>query len=375
MNKRLRTDRACAYPRQQGAMLITVSLFFITLSGLAALAFDLGHLLIVRNELQNAADAAALAGANCLNKTSTSSGTDCTSTPSSTLNWSVAGLRANAAIGLNQSDGTALVHATVTTGYKNLAGTPAGLQTSTPSPVGVYDKPAVMVSLSRSSGSNGGAPGLLLTAMFNVVPVPISATAVAVISSPGRVGTGSVIPHAINQCMFDQYWDPATNSPKLATSTALNGVPQTLGQPWELRIGSSYHYPNCDSGQWTSFGLDVNDVPSVRDLITNGNPVPLALGDSTWVQPGTKTTLYGDLEDRYPSPPGADVTLIVVNLPNGLANKGTTSIVGFAGFHITAIMGGSGKYIQGHFIKGAVTGGSSGIGPYYGTYTPPRLAQ
>ena len=356
-------------------MLITVSLFFITLSGLAALAFDLGHLLIVRNELQNAADAAALAGANCLNKTSTSSGTDCTSTPSSTLNWSAASLRANAAIGLNKSDGTALVNATVTTGYKNLAGTPAGLQTGTPSPVGVYDKPAVMVSLSRSSGSNGGAPGLLLTSMFNVAPVPISATAVAVISSPGRVGTGSVIPHAINQCMFDQYWDPATNSPKLATSTALNGVPQTLGQPWELRIGSSYHYPNCDSGQWTSFGLDVNDVPSVRDLITNGNPVPLALGDSTWVQPGTKTTLYGDLEDRYPSPPGADVTLVVVNLPNGLANKGTTSIVGFAGFRITAIVGGSGKYIQGHFIKGAVTGGSSGIGPYYGTYTPPRLAQ
>ena len=379
MNKRPRTHRAGAYPRQKGAMLITLSLFFITLTGLAALAFDLGHLLIVRNELQNAADAAALAGANCLNKTSNSAGTDCTSTPSSTLNWSTASLRANAAIALNQSDGTALVNATVTTGYKNLAGTPAGLQTSTPNPVGLYDKPAVMVSLSRSGGSNGGAPGMLLTAMFNVAPVPISATAVAVISSPGRVAPNSLIPVVINKCLFDQYWDSATNSPKLAklaNATDPNGVPQTIGQPWELRIGSSYHYPNCESGQWTSFDdLNVNGEIELTKLIKNGNPTPLAIGDSIWVMPGTMARGYEDLQDRHPTPPGANVTLIVVNRPNGLAEKGATSIVGFAGFRITAIEGRSGKYIQGHFIEGAVAGGSSGIGPYYGTYTPPRLAQ
>ena len=52
--------------KQKGAMLITASLWLILLIGLAALAFDVGHLMIVRNELQNAADAAALAGANCL---------------------------------------------------------------------------------------------------------------------------------------------------------------------------------------------------------------------------------------------------------------------------------------------------------------------
>ena len=73
---------------QKGAMLITMSLFFITLIGFAAVAVDVGHLMVARNELQNAADAAALAGANCLNKTPTSSGLDCTSTPSAanTLN-------------------------------------------------------------------------------------------------------------------------------------------------------------------------------------------------------------------------------------------------------------------------------------------------
>ena len=44
--------------RERGAMLIVASLFLIPLIGLMALAVDLGHILIVRNELQNAADAA-----------------------------------------------------------------------------------------------------------------------------------------------------------------------------------------------------------------------------------------------------------------------------------------------------------------------------
>ncbi len=72
---------------------------------------------------------------------------------------------------------------------------------------------------------------------------------------------------------------------------------------------------------------------------------------------------------------GADVTLLVVDMAGGLDDKGQTPIVAFAGFHITDVQGGSSKYIQGHFIKGATTGGASGVGPYYGTYTPARLAQ
>jgi Flp pilus assembly protein TadG len=361
--------------RQKGSMLITTSILFITLIGFAAVAVDVGHLMIARNELQNAADAAALAGANCLDKTTAGSGVDCTSTSSATLNWAIASTKAGSAIGLNKADGTTLVDGTVSTGYKNLTGTPAGLQPNTLSPLSVNDKPAVMVSLSKTSGKNGGPVQTLITAMFGGAAASVAVTAVAVISSPGNVLPGTLIPQAINKCMFDQYWDSTTNSPKLATSTTLNGVPQVVGQPWELRIGSSYHYPACDSGQWTSFNLNVNDVPSVSGLISGGNPTPLAIGDNTWIEPGTKTSLYGNLSSQYPTPPGADVTVLVVDLPSGLSGQGQTPIVAFAGFHIDDIQGGSGKYIQGHFTKGVIAGGSGGIGPYYGAYTPPRLAQ
>jgi Flp pilus assembly protein TadG len=376
--------RLASRGRQQGAMLITASLWLILLIALAALAFDVGHLMVVRNELQNAADGAALAGANCLDKATAGSGTDCTQTPSPTLNWAIAGTKATNSIGLNKSDSVSLATGTVQTGYWNVNGGTA-LQPTTLSPLGPCTvvagvmttechKPAVMVMLGRTAGSNGGPVGTLIATMFNGTAIPISARAVAVLSSPGNVMPGTLIPQAINKCMFDLYWDSATNSPKLATTTTLNGVPQVIGQPWQIRIGSSYHYGTCESGQWTSFKMDVNDVPTVRDLINNGNPDPLGIGDDTWIEPGTKSSVYDTLSAKYPTPPGANVTVAVVDQPSGWSTNTQAPIVAFAGFHIDAINK-SDKYIEGHFVKGVITSGSSGIGPYYGTYTPPRLAQ
>lgn len=385
--------------RQKGAMLITSSLWFITLIGFAALAFDIGHLLIVRNELQNGADAAALSGANCLNKKTAGSGTECTKEQSPTLNWAIASTVATDFIGRNKSDGTSLVNGTVQTGYWDINGG-AALQATTLSPLGPCtitggvmttpcDKPAVMVTISRSSGNNGGAVGTLIAAMFGGDAIPISASAVAVISSPGNVLPGTLIPQAINKCMFDNYWDVATGSPKIyngATGDPLNPYNlSTAGKPYTVRIGSSYHYPDCFSaGQWTSFDLGSASAAVMKDLIDTGNKTSLSIANGrtcapgvdycAYIQPGTKAVGYKDLDNKYPTPPGADVTVVVVDTAD-LTTPGQVPIVAFAGFHITDIQGGSEKYIQGHFIKGATTSGSSGIGPYYGTYTPPRLAQ
>lgn len=51
---------------QQGVSAIMVGIMLTMLIGFAALAVDMGHLYVVRNELQNAADAGALAGARFL---------------------------------------------------------------------------------------------------------------------------------------------------------------------------------------------------------------------------------------------------------------------------------------------------------------------
>jgi Flp pilus assembly protein TadG len=51
---------------ERGVAAILVALVILVLLGFAALAIDIGHLFAVRNELQNAADAGALAGARFL---------------------------------------------------------------------------------------------------------------------------------------------------------------------------------------------------------------------------------------------------------------------------------------------------------------------
>lgn len=51
---------------QRGAVAIIVGICMLMFLGFAALALDLGHLFVARNELQNAADAGALAGAHNL---------------------------------------------------------------------------------------------------------------------------------------------------------------------------------------------------------------------------------------------------------------------------------------------------------------------
>jgi len=98
-----------------------------------------------------------------------------------------------------------------------------------------------------------------------------------------------------------------------------------------------------------------------------GNPTALSIGDSIWIQPGDKTTLYSSV------PANVDVLVPVV----AQVTSGNAAIVGFAAFHIDASVGKDAKYIQGHFITGyeITTGGAAQAGPYYGAYVPPRLAQ
>jgi Flp pilus assembly protein TadG len=51
---------------QQGVSAVIIAICLFMLVGFVALAIDVGHLYVARNELQNAADAGALAGARHL---------------------------------------------------------------------------------------------------------------------------------------------------------------------------------------------------------------------------------------------------------------------------------------------------------------------
>ena len=175
----------------------------------------------------------------------------------------------------------------------------------------------------------------------------VSAVATAVMTSPGTALTGALLPVAIGKDVADQ--------------AASHNSPLT-----KFRIGSDYHYPTSEAGQWTSFKVDSNNVPTIRDLIANGNPTPLSVGDDIWIQPGTKTTLYSSI------PVGSDVLLPVVQ---NIDTHAYVKVIAFIGFHITASVGGSGKYIEGYFLPDFYTSNTSGVGPNYGAFSPPKLVQ
>lgn len=336
---------------------MSVMMPFVVLMTLmaGALAVDIGHLYAVKAELQTAADASALSGAAWLFPGS-----------SSGPNWSAAQAHAASDVALNTSDGVTLHDASVQTGYWNTSGTPAGMQATTITP-GTYDTPATQVTVSRAPGLNGGSVSYFLASLFGMNNGPVSATSVAAVSAPGSIKAGGLFPMAIATCIYSLYWNAQTGTPKIDPSS---------GKPYEISFGAGSLVNGCQTGQWTSFQTDANDVPTVRGFIANGNPNALSVGDSIWIEPGTKTTLYSDVASKVTAngnTNGIDVVLPIVN--DATAHSGQP-IVAFAAFHIDTADGGSGKYIQGHFLAGyKITTSAGGTGPYYGGYVPPRLTQ
>jgi Flp pilus assembly protein TadG len=133
---------------ESGVVIVIVAIALIVLLAFAGLAIDVGHVMVVRNELQNAADAAALAGASAFYPhTPTSAPTP--------PNWTAAETTATSAIQLNKSEGGTLVDCQVQSGYWNLSGSPSALQPQSITP-GAPDAPAVMVTVRKAPGQNAG---------------------------------------------------------------------------------------------------------------------------------------------------------------------------------------------------------------------------
>ncbi len=367
----------------------------IFLVSFAVLALDVGRILSVRNELQNAADAAALAGANCLAREPKPGSTvDCAATVTGNLQWTIAKAKAADHLSKNMSEGYALESTgtghVIDAGYWNLQDRQptGGIFTTAPTALGTYDYPAVYVRVIRDQGVNNGPVAMLSRMFFTSFPgIALQASAVAVIPPPETAPSGKLIPVAINQCMFDLYWDKDTGAPKIYDEK-VNDPPDPYslsksGEPYTIRIGSDYLYPECQAGQWTTFDLKSDSANVVRALIDDGNPNPLSIDDLTWIKRGVVAADYKALEEKYE---GETVNILVVNAPNSdLTADKQVPISAFAGFQITDVQsdasGGGGKtgekaYIQGQFTKTSILSGGSGVGgPFYGTYTPPRLAR
>ena len=330
---------------QRGGVVIWFALLLPVLLGFAALAVDLTRLHMVKVELQNAADAAAMGGARSL--------TDAGAVSGEKFNWAAASAKALELARQNVANGSQIQDATIETGYWNL-------QSRSWSDTFITGYlPAVRATIAISGEQNNGPLGLLFAPGLGIDDTNVEATATAVIAAPSG-GTG-LFPFVIGMKMLDHFWDTSTSSPVL-----YNGVAKTIN------LGSIYTFDGEEvlSGQWTTFQSSVKnpDVPFMRDLIDNGNETELSIGDNTYIQPGAKATLYSEV------PVGTTVGMFIVD---EVDTNSFVPIVAIAAFHIDGYSQG-GKYITGHFVDAAIIPGldpGDGSGGLYGAYTPPILVK
>ncbi|BCF95162.1 TadG family pilus assembly protein [Paraburkholderia largidicola] len=364
--------------RQRGSVAVITAVSLAALLGFAALAIDIGNLLVARNELQNAADAAALAGAPCLFQR-----TQCSNTTATAPDWITATQKASSfatATISNKVQGAAIKVAQVASGYWNVTGTPGTLE-AVPFTPGANDLPAIRVTMTKSTANANGSIPVYLASVLGVSSLSAAATATAAVSRPGYVGPGGLFPVAISKCLYDNYWNASTNSPKLATSAApISGqtVNQTPNTPYAFQISSSYQANGCEAGQWTTLTSQQNDVPFVRGLIAGQNTDSLGIGSQpgTYIQPGEKNTLFtsidncsanGDHSCEYETVP-------VVNS----VGTGYQPVVAFACVRVLKADNGSKPYIlvqMSNQPDKCQALNSGGVGPNYGSITPPRLVQ
>jgi hypothetical protein len=346
-------------PVARGSVLAIVVLMLPVMLALVALAVDVGRIMLVKDELRRAAEAGALAGASGL-------------MVSGSVDWSGASQRALDAVTQNAAAGEPLRAAGVEPGYWDLAtrgwGGSASFVPGTSRPTTGSWVPALRVTVARDGSgpgaANGGPVSLFFAPLFGRALQDASASAIAMQSAPGAVEPQTLLPLAINRCMFDLYWNSTTGTPVPVPSTSPFYNP---ADPYELRVGSQYQYGSCYSGQWNLFDTSDNSTTAVLDLLLNGNPRTMRVGDLTFIDGGVKAALYDS---------------VIVNRTYLVAvvdqlDRGYQPIVAFAPFRVTRSEGGSTKAVFGRFVALSEFPGSlePGGSIYYGTPAPPALVR
>lgn len=330
---------------EQGSILPLVAVGMTALFGVTALSLDVGNVLVAQGQLKNAADAAAVVGAAALANPGVAG-----AVPNLTLAETTA---KNGLLSLkNQSNGVAAVEATlVKAGGWDTSNPQLGLQTWVPGGVMV---PAVKVVLEKKAGVNQ-AVSSLFASVLGINSFSPSVTVVAIGDyAPATANPNQLLPVALSQCIFDQFWDSNKQQPKLATQTTplCTGCPnQTVGQPFVIRVGSNWGSnvivgettASCPAtGMWTTFTMGTNSDADVKAFI-NGYGPQVTLGQNIWIYQaqGAKTNLYGEI-NALGMPLGAFLPVVSGNVTPGT----WAPIDAYACVKIIASTGGNDKSID-----------------------------
>lgn len=263
---------------ERGAVAVMVAILAVVLVGVGAIAVDIGNIAAEKSQLQNGADAAALAVADTCAQSASSCGGGA---------LSLAGTYANA----NANDGTSNVQQ--------------------PS----IDLNAGTVTVNTSTRETSGSGSLTMTfaKALGINTMPVSATATARWGYPTR--GRSILPLAMNVCEFN------------LNSSATNPVPQKI-----ITQGGN-GTPDCN-GKNSSNQV----MPGGFAWLTPTGPgaCELNVGVGDWVQTSTGASApNGCISNVFqPSLLGTNVAVPIYDDFTGTGNNTYYHISKWAGFHI-----------------------------------------
>ncbi len=356
--------------KPRGNILALTLIFAIpVMLAVAGVAVDIGLLLLTRSELHRTTDAVALAVARDRGRTADELLAASTSAQAQTIannnatrfGGSIGDLATEMNPCTNSSNTIRVVYGTtcaaITWGIWDESTSSWSYRMTTDNPI---DDPNVDKFNAVESSATQRIPSFFFK-LIGMASLTTSSQSVAIAGPLTTLYKDTILlPMAIAKCMADDpsWYDPAN----------------------PFRIGSSYHYQNCTgpggavgmAGQWTSFAYNTNDVTTIRNIITDGYDQNLSVGDPTWIDPGTKNTIYAAGTVNVADLIGQTVKVPVVDAILNDVTHDQVPVYSFVCLHITNSVGGNQKYVEGYFEKECAANGNGGISPY-GVYAPVRL--
>ncbi len=260
--------------RQRGASLVLVTVSLVALFGFAALSLDVGNLYVARNELQNAADAGALAGARVLYVPD-----------GSMVNEGANDVARNTALS-NNSQGAPVEVASVRRGHWSFS---TRTFTANPSlePVDLFDKSAAELdvdldfinAIEVTTARNATPVAAFFGFILGFGEYATSTTAVGYIGFAGKLNPGDV------------------DMPLALCRDAL-----VQDDTFSCSVGRFIN-SNSETGAWTNFEHDdsgATNANELRDLVEgDGNPDEIFYGEEIATNNGQVQSAFKALYDRW----------------------------------------------------------------------------
>ena len=334
----------------RGVAAVMVALTMTVLLAMAAAALDIGHAMVARNELQNAADAGALAGARALGILYEGmtpadmgayqlSGGDAATIKTAVQSTAVLNAAAGVNVTVNAAD--------IQIGLWNSA-----TRTLTPT----VNQPRDVRVITRRDGTANGPVSTFLASVVGMTSVNVRAAATAELTALSSTPPGALDPPlAMSQLFFSQYgcgdsirlYPSNGNAGSCAGFTTFNETPSNNSTMLAIingMIDGTYTTPSTTAG-------------TSQLHFMNGN-----LNSHTW---DALVNLFNARKDAS----GVWDALVTVYQGNDCNPKGAITIVGYANISITNIHGQPGATIVGKVSCPLFKAGGVGGGPAFGVFS------